>query len=80
MVSVSDFGTRGPGSIPGWAPIIHYFFLLLFQLYNAELLSTSNMNYINDKNVHSITLYIELSSKSVGVGGKFCSPERKIVW
>ena len=29
MVSVSDFGTRGPGSIPGWAPIIPCFILLL---------------------------------------------------
>ena len=26
----SDFGTSGPGSIPGWAPIIHYFFFFFF--------------------------------------------------
>ena len=23
VVSLSDFGTRGPGSTPGWAPTIH---------------------------------------------------------
>ena len=43
VVSTSDFGTSGTGSIPGWAPIIHYFFFF-FQLYNAESLPTSNMN------------------------------------
>ena len=26
VVSASDFGTSGPGLIPGWAPNIHYFF------------------------------------------------------
>ena len=25
VVRASDFGTSGPGSIPGWAPIIHTF-------------------------------------------------------
>ena len=30
VVSLSDFGTRGPGSIPGWVPIIHCFLFLLF--------------------------------------------------
>ena len=25
--SVSDFGTRGPGSLPGWAFITNFFFL-----------------------------------------------------
>ena len=33
---------RGPGSIPGWAPIIHCF-SSSFKRYNVELLSTSNM-------------------------------------
>ena len=44
VVNVSDFGNRGPGSIPGWAPIIPcLFFLLLFQRENAEVLHSSNM-------------------------------------
>ena len=43
MVSMLDFGTRGPGSIPELAPIIHCFLFLLFKRYNAELLHTSNM-------------------------------------
>ena len=30
VVEVSDFGARGPGSISGWAPIIHCFLFLLF--------------------------------------------------
>ena len=45
VVRASDSLTRGPGSIPGWVPIKHcFFFLLLFQLYNNELLPTSNIN------------------------------------
>ena len=43
VVSVSDFGTRGPGSIPGRASIIH--FLLLFQRYNVKFLPTSNVEF-----------------------------------
>ena len=39
-----DIENSGPGSIPGLAPINHYFFFLFFQLYNAELPPTSNMN------------------------------------
>ena len=32
MLIVSDFGTRGPGSIPGWALITNcvFFFVLFF--------------------------------------------------
>ena len=26
VVSASDFGTIGPGLIPGWVPIVHYCF------------------------------------------------------
>ena len=29
VLSVSDFGTRGPGSIPGWALVFFSFFLTL---------------------------------------------------
>ena len=32
VLSVSDFGTRGPGSIPGWALITNCFFLFPFFL------------------------------------------------
>ena len=39
-----DFGTRGPGSIPGWALITNCFsFLFLFSPCNANLLHTSRM-------------------------------------
>ena len=30
VVDVLDFGTRGPGSIHGWATIIHCFLFLLY--------------------------------------------------
>ena len=36
VVSVSDYGTRGPGLIPMWAPSIHCFF---------PFLSTIMLNY-----------------------------------
>ena len=72
VVSASDSLTSGPGSIPGWAPIKHcLFFLLPFQLYNNELLPTSNINWYKWQKVHSITFYIELSSKYVGAGINF---------
>ena len=42
VVSVSDFGTRGPGSIAGWA-LITIFFFFLFSPCNAKMLHTSTM-------------------------------------
>ena len=39
------------------APIIHYFFFFFFQLYDNELLPTSNINYINDKSTIHNVLY-----------------------
>ena len=70
MVSMSDFGTRGPGSIPGWALITNcFFFLLLFSLVMQTYFIQVIWNYINDqKKVHSFIFHIELSSKFVGVG------------
>ena len=41
VLSLSDFGTRGPGSIPGWALITNCFFFL-FSSCNAKLLHTRN--------------------------------------
>ena len=47
LLSVSDFGTRGPGSIPGWALITFFFFFpLVMQNYFIQEI----WNYINDKN------------------------------
>ena len=44
VLSVSDFGTRGPGSIQGWALIKNCsFFLFLLSSCNAKLLHTRNM-------------------------------------
>ena len=54
VVSVSDFGTRGPGSIPGCA-LITFFFFFLFRL-------------VMQNNFISLTFYIEFSSKFLGVG------------
>ena len=53
VVSVSDFGTRGPGSIPGWALITFFFFLFRLVMQN---------NFI------SLMFYIDFSSKFLGVG------------
>ena len=53
VLSVSDFGTRGPGSIPGWALItkcfcffLFFFFPLVMQIYFIQEI----WNSINDKN------------------------------
>ena len=47
VVNVSDFGTRGPGSIPGWALITFlFFFQIVMQTYFIQVVR----NYINDKN------------------------------
>ena len=40
MVSVSDFGTRGPGRFPGGHLLQ---IVLFFSPYNAKLLHTGNM-------------------------------------
>ena len=57
-------GQRRPGSIPGWA-LIHFFISLPC---NAKLHHTSNMELYKLQKLHSLTFYIELSSKCVGVG------------
>ena len=47
----------------------HLLYIIVFffsQLYNNELLPKSNMNWYKWQKVHSITFYIELSSKYVG--------------
>ena len=45
VVNMLDNETRGPGLIPGWAPIfcMFFFFLFLFKHFNAELFRTSKM-------------------------------------
>ena len=51
MLIVSDFGTRGPGSIPGWALITNcFFFLSFFPLGLQNFFIQDIRNYINDKN------------------------------
>ena len=77
VVSVSDFGTRGPGSIPGWTRIMNCFFFL-FSPCNTILLQTSelSMDYINDEKLNSLTFCIEISSKFVRDMVKFSPPER----
>ena len=67
VVSVSDCGMGGLGSIPGWAHKLHCFFSSVLVFY-AELLHTSNMEFKNVKHIYFFTFYIELCTKYVGVG------------
>ena len=48
VVSVSDFGTRGKGSIPGWALITNCFFFLFFCRVIQNNFKQVIWNYIND--------------------------------
>ena len=73
MVSTADFKIQQT-RVDSW---VGTYYALFCQLYNAELLPKCDMNSYKGQMIHSITFDIELSSKSVGVRGKFCSPERK---
>ena len=66
---MSDYGTRGTGSIPGWAPIIHGVFFFLFSVIMLNYFMQVLRNCINDKN-NSLTfkLFIYLSLESVREG------------
>ena len=72
---MSDFGTRGPGLIPGvgayYKNNFFFFFSLVMQNYLIEVI----WNYINDKKLQYLTFYIELSSKFVGVGLNLALPK-----
>ena len=68
VVSVSDFGTRGPGRFPDGHLLQ---IVLFFSPYNAKLLHTGNMELYKWQKLHSLTFYIELSSKFVRVGSNF---------
>ena len=63
VVSVSDYGTRGEWSIPRWASILQWIFSVFMLNYFKQVI----LNYKNG-NYHSLTYYIELCSKYVGVG------------
>ena len=73
--SVSDFGTRGPGSIPRLAPIIPHSLFLLFSVIMLCYFIQVICDIYMTKN-HSLTFYIELSSKICGGWVKFGPPER----
>ena len=50
VLSVSDFGTRGRRSIPGWALITNcFFFFFLFPLVMQNYFRQEIWNNINDK-------------------------------
>ena len=49
QASVSDVEQADQGGFLGGHLLYIFFFFFLFQLFNAELLPTSNTNYINDK-------------------------------
>ena len=57
-LSVSDFGMRGPGSIPGWALITNCYFFYLFSSCNAKLFHTRNMELYKSQKLHSLNFYI----------------------
>ena len=62
MVSVSDFGTRGQGSIGHLLQIVFLYLLflsLLMQHYFIKVI----WNYKMTKKLHALTFYNELSSK-----------------
>ena len=59
MVSVSDYGTYYT---------LYYFFFFFYSVIMQNKFIQVIWNYINYKTNHSLTFYIELSSKSVGVG------------
>ena len=68
-VSVSDYRTREPRLIPGWAPILQcVFFSSFFSGLILNYFKLVILNYKNDKHFHSLSFGIELCSKSVGVG------------
>ena len=53
-----DYGTREPGSIPGWAPNLQCFSLLFLALINVELLQKLIIwNYKSGKNSPINVLY-----------------------
>ena len=68
VLCVSDFGTRGPGSISGGRALMTncFFFFFIFPLVVQNYFIQVIWNYINDKNY--INFLIELSSTFVGVG------------
>ena len=65
-LSVSDFGTRGPGSIRGWAHIT--FFLFLFSSCNAKLLHTRNMELYKWQKLHSLNFKLNYPPNMWGWG------------
>ena len=65
----TDFGTRGPGSIPGWVLFINcFFFFFFFSLVMQNYFIQVILRYINDKKNTLLNVFIELSSKFVGLG------------
>ena len=55
VLSVSDFGTRGPGSIPRVDTYNNFFlFLFFFPLVMQKYFIQEIWNYINDKKIHSL--------------------------
>ena len=77
VLSVSDFGTRGPGSISGWALItkcflFFFFYPLVMQNYFIQII----WNYINDKNYTPKRLLLNYHRNLWGWGINFGPPER----
>ena len=61
VISVSDYGTEGLGSIPGWAPILQCFFML-----NYFILVI--WNYKNDKKMTSLCFILNYARTLCGWG------------
>ena len=70
MVSVSDFGTTEPGSIPVWVLITFFFFVM--QNYFLQIM----WNYINSNNYTPERFILShLRNFGVGDGVRFGPPE-----
>ena len=69
VVSVSDYRTRGSGSIPGCAHIFQCIFPLFSVLMlNYFILSLVKWNYTKYDKFSILNVYIELCMISMGVG------------
>ena len=62
VVSVSNYGTSGIRSIPGWAHILQCLFSFSSSVFilNYFILHVVICNYKNNEHFHSFTFYIEL--------------------
>ena len=79
VVSMSDYGTRRLGLIPGWAHIYQCLFFFSFFVFMLNYFILVIWNYKNDKPCRSLTFYIELCTKFLEAGVNLALL-KKIAW